>query len=303
MNLRTIFFAWLDNSIKEKEYSETQTELKDSIDWIRVVPFIILHVSALTVFVVGFSWPAFFAFILMFSLRAFTLTAFYHRYFSHKTFKTSRVVQFIFAFIGATAVQRGPLWWASHHRKHHVVSDTKDDCHSPISNSLFWSHCGWFLSKKNFSTDYNLIKDFCKFPEIKFIDRFDIIAPLLLAIVLYVIGESFFNAGWQFLVWGFVLSTLFLYHVTFSVNSISHLWGTRRYVTKDFSRNNLLVAILAFGEGWHNNHHYYPASTRQGFYWWEIDMSFYILTFLSWFGIVWDIQTIPKKLRESNKRS
>lgn len=287
---------WFDSYHRESKDAGN----KDRIDWLRAIPFILLHVACLGVLLVGWSPAAVLVAIVLYALRMFAITAFYHRYFSHKAFKTSRAVQFFFALLGASAVQRGPLWWASHHRHHHRTSDTHEDNHSPEQSHFIWSHMGWFLCDRYFSTRHEYIKDFARYPELRFIDRFDVLMPLLLAILLFVVGELLHayspelgTNGWQFVVWGFVISTVVLYHCTFTINSIAHRFGKRAYPTKDNSRNNFWLAILTFGEGWHNNHHYYPGSARQGFRWWQIDISYYLLVTLSWFGLIWDIRPVP----------
>ena len=276
---------------------------KRSVDWSRAIPFIALHISVLFVFVVGVSTAAIATMLVLYAVRMFAITAFYHRYFSHKAFKTSRITQFAFALIGASSVQRGPLWWAAHHRMHHINSDKENDEHSPRLHGFLWSHMGWFLSRHNFATRLDKISDFAKYPELKFIDRFDILIPVLLALSLYGFGEllaayypTLETNGWQMLVWGFVISTLALYHITFTINSLAHTIGKRRFQTKDDSRNNWFLALLTFGEGWHNNHHYYPGSARQGFLWWEIDISYYLLRILQAIGLIWDLRPVPERV-------
>ena len=299
-------FFWFDNSFLEEKYASI-TNGKE-IDWMRVIPFILLHLSCLLIFVVGFSWIAFIVCISLFAIRMFAITGFYHRYFSHKTFKTSRFIQLLFAMIGATAVQRGPLWWAAHHRGHHMHSDTSEDKHSPKEHGFLWSHIGWFLTKSNFVTNTKFIRELIRFPELRIIDRFDLLMPLALSIGLFITGhylnqyEPQLNTnGFQLFIWGFSLSTVMLYHATFLVNSVAHQWGKKRYETKDTSRNNFIIAILTFGEGWHNNHHHYPGSARQGFYWWEIDLTYYVLKFLAMMGVIWDVRTVSDNIRESKK--
>ena len=299
--------GWFDNQIVENKYLNIDLHGKE-IDWARVIPYIIIHLSIISIFFVDFSLTAFWVFIGMYAIRMFAITGFYHRYFSHKAFKTSRLTQFIFAIIGASAVQRGPIWWAAHHREHHMHSDTIHDKHSPKAHSFFWSHTGWFLTKANFITHTRLVKELSRFPELRLIDRFDIVIPILTCLGLFYIGEYLNTAhpaletnGLQLLSWGFVLSTILLYHSTFLVNSVAHLWGKKRYDTKDSSRNNFIVAILTFGEGWHNNHHHYPGSASQGFYRWEIDITYYLLKLLNTFGIIWGMRTISSNIRESNK--
>ena len=278
----------------------------DRIDWIRVLPFLGLHLACLGVFSVGFSWSAFWVALALYVLRMFAITAFYHRYFSHKAFRTSRAVQFFFALIGASSVQRGPLWWAAHHRNHHRHSDTELDVHSPVTRSFFWSHMGWFMAPRGFPTDHAVIPDLQKFPELRWLDRFDLVAPVTLATALFVTGSllqayapGLHTGGSQLLIWGFFISTVVLFHCTVTINSLSHRWGTRRFATRDQSRNNWFLAIITFGEGWHNNHHHFPGSARQGFRWWEYDFTYYGLRLLAALGLVWDLKPIPAALRNA----
>lgn len=273
------FLLWFD--------TETNFSIDKSskhINWLRCSPFIAIHLACLAVFYYGVSAKALYCCLITYSLRVFSLTAFYHRYFSHRSFKTSRVVQFIFAFIGATSAQRGPLWWAAHHRDHHKYSDTENDKHSPIYQGFLRSHIGWFLEDRNFNLKKENVKDLLKYPELVFLNRYDFMPPLIMASLLY------WMFGMQVMLWGYFVSTVLVYQVTFSVNSIAHLFGKRPYPTNDKSRNNWWLAILTFGEGWHNNHHFYPASTRQGFKWYQIDISYIILRTMSLFGLVWDIR-------------
>ena len=299
--LWTAMTRWFDTyAISDSE----QSAFEKRVDWIRTIPFIALHLAVVFVFVVGWSPVAVFTAFCLYAIRMFAITGFYHRYFSHKAFKTSRVFQFIFALIGASSVQRGPLWWAAHHRQHHVNSDKEIDEHSPRQQGFLWSHMGWFLSRHNFATRLDRISDFARYPELRFIDRFDIFAPILLALTLYGFGEAiaYFipesgTSGWQMVVWGFVISTLVLYHITFTINSLAHTVGRRRFETNDDSRNNWFLAILTFGEGWHNNHHYYPGSARQGFTWWEVDISYYGLRLLQAMGLIWDLRPVPERVK------
>jgi len=253
-----------DNNYAEKYYQKQKGVDGDTIDWFRVIPFILIHFGALAALWTHFEWYLVWVALFLFVIRMFAITGFYHRYFAHKTFKTSRLMQFIFAFIGSTAAQRGPIWWASHHRRHHLNSDRHNDHHSPHTHHFLWSHMGWFLAKKNFLTDRKVVRDLIKFKELVLIDRFDWLPPVLLVLSLFVIGEylslSAGISGLNMVIWGFCVSTILVYHCTFAVNSIAHLWGTQRYNTKEESKNNFFVALLTFGEGWHNNHHHYPGS-------------------------------------------
>lgn len=281
-------------------HPEPEGKGKSAVDWMRVLPFLGLHVACFAVIWVGFSWTALAVCVGLYLVRMFAITAGYHRYFSHRAFKTSRLGQFTLAILGASAAQRGPLWWAAHHRVHHRYSDKPKDVHSPKQKGLVWSHIGWVLSRKAFRTRLEEVPDLAKFRELRFLDRFDIIVPVALGTATFLVGWALAHwapglnvTGPQLLVWGFVISTVCLYHGTFTINSLAHVWGSRRYETSDTSRNNPLLALITLGEGWHNNHHHYPASARQGFYWWEVDLSFYVLRTLALFGLIWDLRPVP----------
>jgi stearoyl-CoA desaturase (delta-9 desaturase) len=269
------------------------------------IGFVGIHLACLLVIWVGFSWTALAVCLGLYFVRMFAVTAGYHRYFAHRTFKTSRVFQFILAAMGASSLQNGPLWWAAHHRHHHRYSDTELDVHSPVTGTFWWAHMGWILSKKFSAYDPKDVADLEKFPEIQWVNRFYIYFALAMGAALFVVGmilakyaPSLGTTGPQLLVWGGFVSTTILYHGTFTINSLAHKIGSRRFDTPDDSRNNFFLAIITLGEGWHNNHHRCLSSERQGFYWWEIDISHYILTMLSWVGIVWDLRTPPPKIYE-----
>ena len=263
--------------------------------WLRVLPFIAIHAGCVGVVWVGASAQAVALAAALFALRMFAVTAFYHRYFSHRAFRTSRAMQFVFAVLGAAAAQRGPLWWASHHRHHHAHADRPADAHSALQHGFAWSHAGWFLSREHFATRHELVADLARFPELRFLDRYDALVPALLAAGLYAAG------GLEYLIWGFCVSTVALWHATFTINSLAHRFGRRRYATRDDSRNNLWLALLTFGEGWHNNHHHYPGSARQGFYWWEVDLSWYGLKLLAALGLIRELRCVPAAVRETRK--
>lgn len=263
------------------------------VDWLRVLPFIAVHLACLAVIWVGWSVAAVSVAVGLFVVRMFAITGFYHRYFSHRSFSTSRLAQFVFAVLGASAAQRGPLWWAAHHRKHHRFADTEDDVHSPRQHGFWWAHMGWITAPGNFPTDLAQVKDLEKYPELRFLDRFDILVPLLLVLGLYLTG------GWQFVIWGFFVSTVVLFHSTCVINSLAHMIGRRRYETNDDSRNSLLLALITFGEGWHNNHHKHPGSTRMGFYWWEVDLTYYMLWILKKLRIIWNLHPVPRSALEA----
>ena len=297
---------WVDSGPAATDGVPPATGEPQRVDWPRILPFVALHGGCLGVLWVGWSPVAVWTAVGLYVVRMFAITAFYHRYFSHRSFKTSRAAQFVFAVVGNSAVQRGPLWWAAHHRKHHRHSDEAPDVHSPHVHGFWWSHMGWITSKENFATDLRQVPDFAKFPELRFLDRFNVVVPILLALGLYLVGEALGPAwgtsGGQMLVWGFFISTTVLFHATCSINSVAHVVGSRRYDTSDDSRNNWWLALLTFGEGWHNNHHQYPAAVRQGHRWWEVDLSSYGLALLARLGIIWDRKTLPQHVREGRVR-
>lgn len=287
---------WVDSSAG-LELDETRA---DRIDWVRGAPFVALHLACFGVIWVGVSPVALIVAAALYAVRMFALTGFYHRYFSHKTFRTSRAVQFVFAVIGAACVQRGPLWWAAHHRNHHRNADTALDPHSPTVYGFLWSHMGWFLTPRAFRTELERVPDLAKYPELRWLDRYDIAVPVLLAVALYFLGvllqhvaPQWHTSGAQMLVWGFFVSTIVLFHATVTINSLAHRWGSRRYATHDDSRNNVWLALITFGEGWHNNHHFFPGSARQGFRWWEIDLTWYGLKLMALLGLVHDLKPVP----------
>jgi stearoyl-CoA desaturase (delta-9 desaturase) len=297
---------WFDTDHGHEDWATARTK-PDRVEWVRVLPFAVLHLGCLGVLWVGWSWPAVGLAVALYLVRMFAITAFYHRYFSHKTFHTTRAAQFLFALLGATAVQRGPLWWSYQHRHHHRHSDEEEDVHSPTIRGFWWSHIGWITSARNFPTNYNEVRDLARFPELVFLNRFDTLVPLLFAGGLFGVGHwlhavrpAWGVTGGQFLVWGFFISTVVLFHATSSINSLAHLLGTRRYDTEDNSRNSLFLALVTLGEGWHKNHHRHMSTVRQGFYWWEIDISYYLLKLLSFTGLIWNLKPVPLSAYENN---
>lgn len=273
------FWLWFDTKRDDSLLVDGE-----KINFVRCMPYFLIHVGCIAVLYTGVSLKGVIICLVCYAFRVLALTGFYHRYFAHRAFKTSRSLQFLFAFLGATAAQRGPIWWAAHHRHHHKHSDGFADEHSPKMHGFLVSHFIWFIKNKNFATNEKFIKDFAKYPELVFLNRFDFIPPLILVLFLY----QFF--GLTGVVWGFFISTVLVYHVTFLVNSFAHIKGTRKFDTKDNSHNNWWLAILTFGEGWHNNHHHYPSSARQGFLWYEIDITYYFLKLLSKLGMIWELR-------------
>jgi len=253
-----------------------------------VAGFLLVHVAAaLGVVLVGFSWTGVALCVASYYLRMFAITAGFHRYFSHRAYRLSRVSQFLLAFLGQTSAQKGVLWWASNHRHHHKYSDRPEDIHSPVQNGFWWSHIGWILSGLYDETDYSRIPDLAKFPELRWLNRNQYAATMVYAVALYL------AFGWTGLVYGYFLSTVLLWHGTFTINSLMHLFGRRVFPTADQSRNSMIFALITMGEGWHNNHHYYPISAAQGFTWWQVDMSFSLLWLGEKIGLVTGLRRAP----------
>jgi stearoyl-CoA desaturase (Delta-9 desaturase) len=264
----------------------------DRIDWVKSIPFLSIHLVALGAVVLGtFSWNLVAIAIASYYLRMFGISAGYHRYFSHRSYRTGRVFQFLLALLGATATQKGVLWWAAHHRDHHRFSDQPEDIHSPVQRGFWWSHVGWILSRRYEETKLDRIRDFAGCPELRWLDRFHVVPSVAYAALLWAVG------GVPVLLWGYFVSTVMLWHGTFLVNSLAHVMGRRRYRTADESRNSLLIALATMGEGWHNNHHHYQSTANQGWFWWEIDVSYYVLRVLGALGVVRDLRRPPAAVR------
>lgn len=246
--------------------------------------FVGIHLGALLVFMVGLDVIGLVMMVGLFFIRLFSITAGFHRYFAHHSYKTNRFFQFCLAFVGGTAGQKGVLWWVAHHRHHHLHSDTDHDIHSAKREGFYWSHIGWMLSRE-YHAAYNpkMVKDLIKYPELVWLDRNHLLPPLLLAIL------CFLAHGWVGLVWGFLLGTVLLYHATFAVNSFCHMFGSRRYQTGESSRNTWWLSLFTLGENWHNNHHRFPKSSRHGLFWWEMDLTWHGLQLLSFLRIVRDL--------------
>jgi stearoyl-CoA desaturase (delta-9 desaturase) len=265
------------------------------LDWFKSIPMISVHVAALGVLCFPFAWKWVALCVASYYLRMFAITGGYHRYFSHRTYKTSRLGQFALAFLGGCSTQKGALWWAANHRFHHKHSDEEIDLHSPIRHGFWWAHVGWILSPSHEETLWEQIPDLAKYPELRFLNHFHLLPP-----VLY--GAGIFAAfGWAGFFWGFVLSTVLLWHGTFTINSLSHVFGRVRYQTTDTSKNNFWLALLTLGEGWHNNHHAYMSSTNNGFFWWEVDPTYYTIKALSWVKLTSGIRKPPLALLEARR--
>jgi len=268
----------------------------DDVAYPTATGFLLIHLGCLGIFWTGLTWSAVVLGMVLYLVRIFAIGAGYHRYFAHRAYRTSRAVQFVLAFLSQTSAQRGVLWWGAVHRRHHRYSDTEMDVHSPVRRGFLYAHVGWIFVPRNDATDYAAVRDLSRFPELRLLDRHPYVPAILLGVACWLF------AGWPGLVVGFCCSTVVLWHATFCINSLAHVVGRRRYVTGDESRNNWLLALMTMGEGWHNNHHAYQASARQGFRWWEFDPTYYTLRMLAWFGVVWDLHLPPKAVVRGEQR-
>jgi len=260
---------------------------------VQIVGFWLVQASALLAFAVPFRWAFLAVWAVSHFLRAIGITLAFHRYFAHRSFQMNRVARFVWAFIGTAAMQKGPLWWAGHHVNHHRYADREGDPHSPAVSGLYYAHIGWFLNDAKHDTlpaSNPVVRDFSKAPEIALLERFQFVPPFALAVVLYLVG------GLPLVVWGFCVPTVTLAHSTFAINTVNHLFGSRRFDTRDESRNNVITAFFAAGEGWHNNHHRYQRSARNGFYWWEFDPTWYVIRAMAAVGLAWDVQGVPARI-------
>ncbi len=274
---------------------EAETD-RDDILYPSAVPFVLAHLACLAAIWTGVTWESLGMCVLLYWARIFGIGAGYHRYFSHRAYSTSRVFQFLLAALSQSTAQKSVLWWASKHRHHHLHSDTEHDVHSPRHTGFVYSHLGWIFSRKHDKADLVKVADLSRYPELMWLHRYELVPPIALALICFALG------GWPGLVIGFFWSTVLVYHATFCINSLAHVRGRQRYLTADDSRNNWLLAVFTMGEGWHNNHHAYQSSVRQGFRAWEIDPTFYVLKALAWFGIVWDLKTPPASVLRNEHR-
>lgn len=274
----------------------TSPHLRVNLDII--IPYACLHLACLAVFWTDITWSSVGVCLGSYWLRGVGVGLGYHRYFAHKSFKTSRAMQLFLALLGATSLQRGVLWWADTHRYHHRWADTPTDLHSPTYHGFLYSHSGWFMYQNNRRTNLSNVADLAKFRELVWLDdwRFHYIPFLIYVLAIYLLF------GWTGLIWGIALSTVLLWHSVHWIQSMSHSYGGyRRWPSADQSRNHWLFGLISLGE-FHNNHHYYPSSCRQGLAWWEIDLNYYLLKIMSWLGLVWDLKTPPDHGRQAKQR-
>ena len=276
--------------------NQANEEHVDDIMYPSAVPFVLVHLACFAAIWTGVTWQALVICVVLYWVRIFAIGAGYHRYFSHRAYSTSRVFQFILAVLSQSTAQKSVVWWASKHRHHHLHSDTEVDVHSPRHTGFLYSHLGWIFSRKHDQADLIKVGDLTRYPELMWLHRYELLPPLVLAVLCFAVG------GWAGLIVGFFWSTVLVYHATFCINSLAHVQGSQRYLTADDSRNNWLLAIFTMGEGWHNNHHAYQSSVRQGFRPWEIDPTFYLLKGLAFLGVVWDLKTPPPAVLRNEHR-
>jgi len=295
-----------------KAVEGVELEKRSPVRFNKTIEMVLIHLVPFLAFFTGVTTFDWIVAIVLYFTRMFFITGFYHRYFSHRTFKTSRWFQFIMAFLAETSMQKGVLWWGAHHRVHHRTSDKAPDPHSMKLYGFWYSHIGWILGPDYKDTDFEGISDFSKYPELRWLNKYYVVPPLALMALVMVLGGIYNGngivdtfsvpGGLSTLFIGYFLSTVVLYHGTFSINSLMHKLGRKRYDSGDESKNSAILAFITLGEGWHNNHHYYESSTRQGFFWWEFDITYYLIKLLSWVGLVWDIQEVPKHIKYSKNK-
>jgi stearoyl-CoA desaturase (delta-9 desaturase) len=264
-------------------------------NFFQIAVFWSVQVSALLVFFVPFHPALVGLWATSHFVRAVGLTLLFHRYLAHRAFKLNRVARFVWAFIGTAAMQKGPLWWAGHHVNHHKFADRDGDPHSPMVSGFYYAHIGWFLNDTRHDrveVTNPVMRDFSPVPELALLERCFWAPPAILAAVMYLLG------GMPWFVWGFCLPTMTLAHSTFAINTVNHMFGSRRFETVDESRNNPVTAFFAVGEGWHNNHHRFQRAARNGFYWWEFDITWYTIKAMEAVGLAWDLQAVPARIYE-----
>jgi stearoyl-CoA desaturase (delta-9 desaturase) len=263
----------------------------DRINLLTSVPFFGIHLAALAgALLVDFRPSLLVWMFLSYVIRMWAITAGYHRYFSHRSYDTSRVFQFLLGLLGTLALQKGPLWWAAHHRWHHQHGDEDVDIHSPMIRGLFWAHMGWILCDKYKDTEWSRIDDLAHYPELRLLNRFSTVPPIIAGAAVWIF------AGPAMFVWAGLVATVLEWHTLFIANSLCHMFGWKRYPTSDNGRNNPFFALLLLGEGWHNNHHYYPGAARQGFFWWELDPTYYSIRFFQFLGLVRNVREVPPRV-------
>ncbi len=257
------------------------------INWDTLFFVTVFHILAIWA-LFTFSWSNFLAaFIMWWTAGSFGIGLGYHRQLTHRSFKTPKWLEYFFAFCGTLAVQSGAIKWVTTHRIHHAHTETDNDPHSP-RNGTYWAHIGWIFQGTSQEHDEATIKryspDLIKDKVHVFLSKYYWVSSVIAGAVLFAIG------GWSMVLWGVFARVVFGWHMTWLVNSATHLWGTRRFETRDDSTNNGLIAAVTFGEGWHNNHHAQPSSARHGLAWYEVDVNWITIWLLEKVGLATDIR-------------
>lgn len=274
---------------------------RGGFNWPVLIFMIIFHTIAATA-IFNFTWGGLgVAVFLWWVAGSLGIGMGYHRLLTHRGFKTPKWVEYLLTICGTLAIEGGPIAWVATHRIHHRYSDQEGDPHSP-KHGFWWAHMGWILEGHSLHREVDATSryavDLAKDPFHVWLTRWHFVPQLVVAAILYAAG------GWNFVLWGIFVRVVFSWHVTWFVNSAAHVWGGRRFVTRDDSRNNWWVALLAHGEGWHNNHHAHPAAARHGIVWYEIDVNWYGIWVLSKLGLAKDIRLmeVPKKKQTVNSQ-
>ncbi|AGY59768.1 acyl-CoA desaturase [Gloeobacter kilaueensis] len=246
-----------------------------------------IHIGAI-VALFHFSWQALaVALFLHWVTGCLGITLCFHRLLTHRGFSLPKPLEYFLALLGTLSLQGGPIMWVAHHRVHHAHSDHEGDPHDS-SRGFWWSHMGWlfFMPEERINFDHysRYAKDLARDPVYRFLDRNMLALQLVLALGLYLLG------GWDFVLWGIFVRLVLVFHCTWLINSACHQWGYRSHQTDDRSTNLWWAALLAYGEGWHNNHHAMPRSARHGLAWWEVDVTWYIIWTLSKLGLARNVQ-------------
>ncbi|HEY3826486.1 MAG TPA: fatty acid desaturase [Bryobacteraceae bacterium] len=260
----------------------------EGLNWPSVIAFGLLHVGALAALFM-FSWRNFLAAVFIYWIATgLGISMGYHRLHTHRGYKCPLWLEYFFAVCGTLSLEGGPIFWVAVHRIHHQKSDQSGDPHSPRHGGFFWSHVGWIMfGEGNHSNTRMLSKyapDLAKHRFYVWLNNWHWLPLAVLGVILLAIG------GWPLMLWGVCVRTVFGLHATWLVNSATHMWGARRFATRDDSRNNWWVAAITFGEGWHNNHHAHPTSIRHGLAWYEIDHSWILVNILKRLGLAYDLK-------------
>ncbi len=255
----------------------------------------------------GFSWADLTIFLAMYALTGFGITIGYHRLFTHRSFETNRSVRLLLTVLGSMAVQGPLLRWVATHRQHHRHSEQVADPPSPhqfgngllgVAAGCWHAHIAWMFKPK--ARDFQrYTRDLRQDTELQLLSRL-LGVWVALSLLIPAVAGGLMTGTWVGVLlgflWGGLVRVFFVHHVTWSINSVCHLWGTRPFQTRDASRNNVIFGVLALGEGWHNNHHAFPASARHGLRWWQLDLSYIVICVMKWLGLAWRVR-LPARER------